>query len=419
MFGIKDLLLNILIIIIGILIYYSIKIEQRFQKLIIGLISVTATVACMIFPFTIVPGNIYDLRSIPILLGFLYGGYEVGLADLLAALLYRYGLGGYGFYTALYSAIALVGLTVFFVPLYQTLNRKRRILTAMAIAFSTSLLIALIGYYRIHELVPDSKENILVFFAGFCFLHVLAMWVSVHLIENMRENKAMEIEMQKAEKLHVLGELAASIAHEIRNPMTVVRGFVQLLCSREVSEEDKRYMKLIIDELDRAEEIINDYLSLTKPQIEKAETFDVVEHVRHIANVLSSCAKPRNVEIEMKGDSSCSLTTNQVRFSQVLVNLMKNGIEAMTKGGTLQVFVCRKDEHVIIEIIDTGVGMTRDEINRLGTPFYSTKEKGTGLGLMASYRIVQLMNGKIQVDSEKGKGTCFSIILPQSSRKEI
>jgi two-component system, sporulation sensor kinase B len=419
MFGFKDLLLNVLIIIIGILIYYSIKIEKRYQKFIIGLITVTATVSCMIFPFTIMPGNLYDLRSIPILLGFLYGGYEVGLAGMLASLLFRYGLGGYGFYTALYSTIAFVSLIVFFVPSYKTWNRKRRILTAMAIAFCTSLLIALIGFYRIHDLVPDRKGNILFFFAGFCFLHVLAMWVSVHLIEKMQENEEMEKEVQKAEKLHVLGELAASIAHEIRNPMTVVRGFVQLLCSRETSEEDKRYMKLIIDELDRAEEIINDYLSLTKPQIEKAETFDVVEHVRHIANVLSTYAKLRNVEIEIKGDSSCLLTTNKVKFSQVLVNLMKNGIEAMSEGGTLQVSVYRKSEYVVIDIIDTGVGMTLDEINRLGTPFYSTKEKGTGLGLMASYRIVQLMNGKIQVDSKKGKGTCFSIILPLSSCKEI
>jgi two-component system sporulation sensor kinase B len=419
MVGIKDLLLNILIIIIGILIHNSIRIEKRYEKLYIAILAVSGTVLCMLFPFTILPGNLYDLRIIPILLGFLYGGYGIGFASMLAALLYRYFLGGYGFLTALYGSVAVALVILPFVKPYQTYHQKQRILTAMAIALASSVFISGIGLYRLYVSHLLSGRNPWIFFTGFCMVHVLAMWISVHLIENMRESKAMEAEVQKAEKLHVLGELAASIAHEIRNPMTVVRGFIQLLSERSTNPEDRRFMQMIIGELDRAEAIINDYLTLTNPQLDKRDTFDLGESVRHIANVLSSYAKLHNVEIQVKSEGPCPITTHQGKLSQVLVNLMKNGIEAMEDGGILQIHVFRKGEGVVIEIIDSGVGMTLEEINRLGTPFYSTKEKGTGLGVMASYRIVQMMNGKIQVHSAKGKGTRFSIFLPLSPQKGI
>ncbi|WP_380025384.1 ATP-binding protein [Effusibacillus consociatus] len=111
-------------------------------------------------------------------------------------------------------------------------------------------------------------------------------------------------------------------------------------------------------------------------------------------------------------DDTLLIRADLTKLHQVLINIMKNGIETMPGGGLLQVSAYRKGDYAAIEISDTGVGMTKEEIKRLGNPFYSTKEKGTGLGLMVSYRIIQAMNGKIQVTSSKSGGTRFLIMIP-------
>lgn len=260
--------------------------------------------------------------------------------------------------------------------------------------------------------MPLTWENV-AFYVGFCLLHIISMWISIYLIESLREHEVMRQEVQRTETLNALSELAASVAHEIRNPMTVVRGFMQLLNDRKKDETERRYIHMMITELDHAETIINNFLSLSKPQSEIIEEFDAAEQIHHVVSVISSYALMQGVEIKLKLDSPLMLCVNPTRFKQILLNLIKNGIEAMPDGGTMQVIGSSKLGLINIEITDEGFGMSPAEINQLGNPFYSTKKKGTGLGLLTCYRMIQMMKGKIDVFSERGKGTKFIIRLPE------
>lgn len=229
----------------------------------------------------------------------------------------------------------------------------------------------------------------------------------------IQETKIMK-ELQRAEKMNAIGQLAASVAHEIRNPMTVVKGFLQIFLSKdELSQEERMFVKLMIDEMNRAETIINDYLSLAKPDIEATETVDAGKLANKVADLMNSYAMmSKNIEIQVHAPENIFVRGNKSELQQVLINIVKNGIEAMKDGGSLYVRVRKDDHYGIFEIEDTGIGMTPEEMDRLGTAFYSLKEKGTGMGLMVCYQIVERMKGEIKVKSKLGEGTTFYISIP-------
>ncbi|MFE1243093.1 ATP-binding protein [Fictibacillus sp. NPDC058756] len=245
-------------------------------------------------------------------------------------------------------------------------------------------------------------------------LIILATLIAIiYLIENMKEQIEMKQELIRTEKMNVVSQLAASVAHEIRNPMTSVRGFMQLMQKEELTKEQQLYISISIEELDRAQEIINQYLALAKPQTDQYETIDLTSVIQQSIDVMHSYAILNSIQITQQVESSLEIEGLKLEIQQVLINIIKNAIEAIKSEGEIWISAEKNaNGFVSIQIKDNGVGMTGNQIKKLGSPYYSTKEKGTGLGLTVCHQIVKQMGGQILIKSELKKGTCFTINLP-------
>lgn len=219
--------------------------------------------------------------------------------------------------------------------------------------------------------------------------------------------------LRQSDKLSAIGQLAAGIAHEIRNPLTSLRGFIQLL-DASVGGAQRNYCQIMLSELDRINLIVSELLVLAKPQAVRFQPKDLSELIRNVLSLLESQANLKNIQMHASIDEQLPLISceeNQIK--QVLLNLCKNAMEALPDGGEIYVKGQQVSaEHIQISIRDNGCGIDPERIPRLGEPFYTTKENGTGLGLMVSQRILEDHGGSLQIESERQKGTTVSIVLP-------
>jgi two-component system sporulation sensor kinase A len=228
---------------------------------------------------------------------------------------------------------------------------------------------------------------------------------------DITERRKTEAILRKSDKLSVVGQLAAGVAHEIRNPLTAIKGFVQLLHER--NHDAGNYYEIILSELDRIEFIIGEFLVLAKPQSVKFQQRDIRALLQSIIALLETQAILNNVQIltdiaEHIPDIECE----ESQLKQVFVNVLKNSIESMPNGGKVFIHVDMDDDMVLISIADQGCGIPPERLYMLGEPFYTTKEKGTGLGLMVSYRIIEDHQGSLSFKSEVDQGTLVEVRLP-------
>ncbi|MDI3534958.1 MAG: hypothetical protein PWQ82_1323 [Thermosediminibacterales bacterium] len=231
--------------------------------------------------------------------------------------------------------------------------------------------------------------------------------------ENLTEKYKLQEKLQSMEKLSLAGQLAAGAAHEIKNPLASIRGFVQLL-QESFHKNDKRreYTKIIIEEVDRLNELVRELLFIAKPSPDVKTRGNINKTVDDTILVVNSKAIMNDVVIHRESSEVPEIIFNPEHMKQVFLNLMNNAIDAMPKGGNLFVRSFHKDNRIHIEIQDEGCGIKPEHIDRLFEPFFTTKEDGTGLGLPITKKIIQNHSGEIQVKSKPGKGSCFTVLLP-------
>jgi PAS domain S-box-containing protein len=217
--------------------------------------------------------------------------------------------------------------------------------------------------------------------------------------------------LQKSEKLALLGQMAAGIAHEIRNPLTSIKGFIQLF---KVEKHQDEYYDIVLSELDRINNIVGEFLVLAKPTVAVFAEKDVKELIKDVVTLINTQSILSNVQIFVEFELDLpKISCEENQLKQVFLNLIKNAIEAMPSGGTIDVQVKEKEKGKIsIQIIDQGVGIPKERIPTLGEPFYTTKEKGTGLGLMTCYKIIESHNGELIISSKVNEGTTIEVLLP-------
>ncbi|WHX49845.1 ATP-binding protein [Paenibacillus woosongensis] len=234
----------------------------------------------------------------------------------------------------------------------------------------------------------------------------------VIIVQDITELETLRMELIHVERLSLVGQMAAGITHEIRNPMAVVRGFLQLMREKSANDLD-HYYRIVMEELDRANSIINDFLALAQNRIVTKELCSLHHIIEELKPLLWADANLRGQSIEVKLDERVPmLYLNPKEIKQLILNLARNGMEAMGEKGLLTVSTRLDEDGVKLYITDMGAGISPAQQQKLFAPFYTTKEKGTGLGLPLCLSIMERHGGEITVRSKEGIGTTFISVFP-------
>jgi len=237
---------------------------------------------------------------------------------------------------------------------------------------------------------------------------------SIVIFNDLSKVKRLEAALEKTRKLAALGELAASLAHEIRNPLSAVSGSFQMLSSSpDFNEEDRSLSEIIARELDRMERLVNDMLEYARPNEPRRRETDVGLLVDEVVRAFLNGreAEGRNVEVEI--EDGVLVEADQAQIRQVLWNLLRNAAQATDEGGIIEVLVGRDENgEVIVEVLDDGLGIPSENLETVFDPFFSTRERGLGLGLAICRRIMEGHGGTIEALLPEGGGTMFRLVLP-------
>ncbi|MFJ7847831.1 PAS domain S-box protein [Peribacillus sp. NPDC097206] len=230
---------------------------------------------------------------------------------------------------------------------------------------------------------------------------------------DITERKQTEEMLYRQDKLAAVGQLAAGVAHEVRNPLTSIKGYTEFLQLDETDSERQEYLDIILDEINRVNEIIEEFLDLAKPQSLNLKTKNIVPILQNVISLTEYDAKKKNIILFFTSfQEEIHVQCDENRLKQVFLNFIKNGMEAMPQGGEIRVTMELRERKVHISITDTGVGIPPNQLRKLGEPFFTTKKSGNGLGLMVSFKIIESHQGRVFVESEVDKGTVFNIVLP-------
>jgi len=223
--------------------------------------------------------------------------------------------------------------------------------------------------------------------------------------------------MARLERLNLMGEIAAGIAHEIRNPMTVIRGYLQMMQFKEEFASHKKRFDTMMDEIDRANAIITEFLSLAKYAPPNLKIQSINSILTDLLPLIQADAAEHGIVISLSLSDTPEINLDSKQIRQVVLNLVRNGIEAMSRYGELTIKTRLKGNRVVLSIKDRGNGIPPEALEKLGKPFFTTKENGTGLGLPVCYRIVESHNARIEIKTGK-RGTTFMVSFPMSSPQD-
>ncbi|MGM0839919.1 MAG: ATP-binding protein [Bacillota bacterium] len=406
-----NLLLNFLFIIVGLLafaLYYDFTKKTPSKGIVIFLSTITILL-CVLFSHELTAGVYVDLRRIPFFLASLYFGPLVSFVLMIVIILLRYMFIGSGL-------IHLVILNYFITFLilaafskgFLRAKKKVKMLFTVVICFNMTVFNLVFGYVYEAEISRDEYIYLVL-------IPLAATIISVMIAEMIRKLMMMRRTLSQHEKLQVVSQLAASISHEVRNPLTSSKGFLQLMREEKDEKMKKQFIDLSLKGIDQATHVIEDYLTFTNSTPDKIERINVKHSIVDLIEMVKPLAQHVSFSYYLIDDIYVDGQSHS--FRKCIGNIIKNAIESMPQGGDLSIEMI-EDENLVIAITDTGLGMTKEQIQRFGEPFFTTKNEGTGLGVMAANIIVHSMKGNIQVKSELNRGTTVYIELHKSLKIE-
>jgi len=263
--------------------------------------------------------------------------------------------------------------------------------------------------YRADAVIRHARLTMVVLFV----LVAIGWFLAFVIHRYSRREEVHRQEMAQRESLAKMGEMGAMLAHEIRNPLAGIKGFAQLIEKRPDAPRTKESARRIVVEARRLESLVTDLLAFARSDGDDTVSFALAQLVDHSVDLVRSEAEQARVTLVVNCPCDLMVTARQNRLGQVLLNVAKNGVQAMPDGGELRITAHRAGAQVIITISDTGHGISPENIARIFTPFFTTRARGTGLGLALCKKIVEEHGGSIAVESS-GSGTTVTVTLPGS-----
>ncbi|MFJ7755806.1 ATP-binding protein [Peribacillus muralis] len=406
----QHILDNLFYILVSILIYSTLldhgKRLSQYGKLLITTCMSIPIILCMKFPIYIDEYCVHDLRQLPFIIGTLYGGWPVGAVLLVILLTGRFIMNGFNLLTLIVYIVIFV-ITALFSSNFNSYNRKNKLNSSISLIVILSIVTSFLALA-----MSDSFRITEAYVFYFILLPPFIIGLAIYIMEILKDAILIRTQMVRLEKMEVVSQLAASISHEVRNPLTVVKGFVQLLKEPNLTQTEKeQYIQHVVRELDSAESIISEYLAFAKPALDKVDPISIELEIGYVIEMIKPLANMNSVTLSEQLTPGVTRGNTQ-HFKQCFLNLIKNGIEAMPTGGELRIVSHVDANNIIIEIRDDGIGMNKEQIHRFGEPYYSSKEKGTGLGSMVAVKTIQTMNGTLHITSASNKGTTITVTLP-------
>ncbi len=235
----------------------------------------------------------------------------------------------------------------------------------------------------------------------------------VIILEDITELKRLEGQIRRVDKLSAVGELASGIAHEIRNPLGIIKTISQTINKDIEDEETREGLEIIEIEISRANKVIQELLDFAKPSVFNYKNQSIDQLVRDVIRITNKYAEQHNVHIHYKVLEDVLVFLDADKLKQAFVNVILNAIQAMIDGGNLYVELHEEADWVRVSFIDEGRGIEKERLEKVFEPFYTTKEKGTGLGLAITHRIIEEHKGYMEIESEMGVGTKVDILMPR------
>lgn len=382
-----------------------------------------------LFNFQIADGVKVNLSIVPLTLTFFVLPLGDALLTLLAYVASQVVLSAWLLGHSLFSAHAWASVlrllpgSMVIVALYALLmSACARWTRSLRFRWRITAFVATLWLYTAADFVYVEQERHLHpfdlgRFAWYVILFSFVFALGVHFVTAGHNRRLRRLSEARNEKLQLISQMAASVAHELRNPITVVRGFAQLMLTHDYPRaRTAEFLRNMMDELDKAEAVISTYIQLSSAQAEgEATEFDLSRAAKAAAEIMvpyaDSCAVTLSAEVE----EGVFISADPAHVSQAVIHLIRNAIESHDGPGHVQVSLRRTGRRAILTVADSGRGIPADRLQHLGQPHYATHTTGTGLGLTVTYKIVHESGGTIEVASREGEGTTFTVTFPVSA----
>ena len=404
----QDIIINLVLITFPILIYlvlaiYRDNITKKYNNLILSIALVTSLYLCLRFGTSTSNNKIFLFCNIPIVISYIKKNYSLAITLSLLNIIYCYNI------DCILFIITICKYTSYL--LLYTIARKKN-LTTNGFILSTAVLQGFFLSFEYFFLEVHSSINDIVILLILVFVYYFITFFIVYIFKIIDKVQELNRTIKLLEKDKKIKDSLFKLTHEIKNPLAVCKGYLEMIDLNKPQKAEK-YIKIMTEEIDRSLSIMTDFIQFNKIKIKK-ERICINTLIKDVYNSLKLVAKTQNIRLIYKEVNEPQyIDGDYERLKQVLINLVKNSIESITKDGIINLQFNINSNYIELVVEDNGIGMSKETLSRIKEMFYTTKEYGTGLGVSLSNEIIEAHNGELKYISTLNQGTTVKVRLPK------